>query len=99
VALGEHRRDDRGRVRTRGRGARADPRAGRTFSGNTTGYGGDNFIVNPTDSNVNALSTPNDIATSGSGSTEVTQDPGPTDAFNVQADDGDTWTIKVVAAA
>jgi hypothetical protein len=70
-----------------------------TFSGNTTGYGGDNFAADPTDSNVLALGTPNDIATTGSGSTEITQDPGPTDSFNVQADDGATWTLKVVAAS
>lgn len=70
-----------------------------TFDGNTTGFGGDNFIVNPTDSSVFTGSTPNDIATAGKGSTEITQDPGPTEAFNVQADDGATWTLKVVAAS
>jgi hypothetical protein len=70
-----------------------------TFNGNGDGYGNaGNFIAGLTDSSVLAFSLPNDIASSGSGSTEVTGDTG-TDSLNVQSEDGSTWTIKVIAAS
>lgn len=68
------------------------------FSGNTTGYGGDNFIMNDTDSNADSFSLPNVIQESGSGSTEVTGASG-TEVLNVQADQGCHWVVKVVAAS
>lgn len=57
--------------------------------------GGANFIISATDSNANALGLPNDIASSGSGSTEVTGASG-SESFNVQAIG--TWTITVKSA-
>jgi hypothetical protein len=68
-----------------------------TFSGNDAdgASGGDNFIISANDSGADALSLPNVIATSGSGSTEVTQASG-TESFNVQATG--SWTITVTSA-
>jgi hypothetical protein len=68
-----------------------------TFSGNDADgiSGGDNFIISATDSGADALSLPNAIATSGSGSTEVTDASG-TESFNVQATG--SWTITVTSA-
>jgi hypothetical protein len=68
-----------------------------SFSGNDTdgASGGDNFIISDTDSAAVALSLPNTIATSGSGSAEVTGASG-SESFNVQATG--TWTITVVSA-
>jgi hypothetical protein len=68
-----------------------------TFSGNDAdgASGGDNFIIDATDSGADALSLPNVIATSGSGSTEVTGASG-TESFNVQATG--SWTITVTSA-
>jgi hypothetical protein len=68
-----------------------------TFSGNDADgvSGGDNFIVSANDSGAEALSLPNVIATSGSGSTEVTDASG-TENFNVQATG--SWTITVTSA-
>lgn len=70
-----------------------------TFSGNDQqGDGGDNFIMSEDGGNdVNALSLPNVIQTDGSGNTGVTNDPG-AHTFNVQADDGSSWTVEVVSA-
>lgn len=68
-----------------------------TFSGNDTdgAPGGDNFIISDTDSVADALSLPNVIAPSGSGSTEVTGASG-VESFNVQATGN--WTITVTSA-
>lgn len=69
------------------------------FSGNGDGFGnGGNFIMSATNSAADVFSLPNDIASSGSGSTEVTGDSG-TDSFNVQAEDGSSWTVTIVAAS
>ncbi len=70
-----------------------------TFSGNDTQVpGGDNFIMQEDGgSDVNALSLPNVIQTSGQGSTGVTGDTG-SHSFNVTADQGSSWTIKVISA-
>lgn len=73
-----------------------------TFSNNdSSGDGGDNFIVNESTAgsgdDANALSLPNVIQTSGSGNTEVDGDTG-THTFSVQADQGASWTLKVVSA-
>jgi hypothetical protein len=57
--------------------------------------GGTNFAISTTDSNAMGLGLPNDIAASGSGSTEVTGASG-TESFNVQATG--QWTIKVISA-
>jgi hypothetical protein len=57
--------------------------------------GATNFAITATDSNATALGLPNDIAASGSGSTEVTGASG-VESFNVQA--AGSWTIKVVSA-
>jgi hypothetical protein len=69
-----------------------------TFSGNDAdgASGGDNFIISATDSGATALSLPNTIATSGSGSAEVTGAPG-SESFNVQATG--SWTITVTSAS
>lgn len=59
--------------------------------------GGTNFSISATDSNAFSGSLPDDIATSGSGSTEITGvTPGAAESFNVQATG--QWTIKVVSA-
>jgi hypothetical protein len=56
-----------------------------------------NFSISPTDRNAFEGDLPNDIATSGSGSTEITGvTAGHPESFNVQA--AGQWTIKVVAA-
>ena len=56
-----------------------------------------NFSISPTDQNAFEGDLPNDIATSGSGDTEITGvTPGHPESFNVQA--AGQWTIKVVAA-
>ena len=68
-----------------------------TFSGNADSFGGSNFIIDNTGSG-EGLGLANDIATSGHGSTEVTGGSG-TDSFNVQAADGSSWTLTVVAAS
>jgi hypothetical protein len=69
-----------------------------TFSGNDAdgAAGGDNFIISATDSSAEALGLPNTIATSGSGSTEVTEASG-VETFNVQATG--SWTITVTSAS
>lgn len=69
-----------------------------TFSGNDAdgSAGGDNFIIGVTDSSADALGLPNTIATSGSGSTEVTGASG-VETFNVQATG--SWTITVTSAS
>jgi hypothetical protein len=69
-----------------------------TFSGNDTDgvQGGDNFIIATTSTAGAGGDLPNDIATSGSGSTEITSDSG-TDSFNVQATG--SWTITVKSAS
>ena len=69
-----------------------------TFSGNDAdgASGGDNFIISANDSSAEALSLPNVIATSGSGSTEVTGASG-SESFNVQATG--SWTITVTSAS
>lgn len=56
---------------------------------------GSNFIITATDQGANGFGLPNDIQSSGSGSTEVTGASG-TESFNVQA--VGSWTIKVVSA-
>jgi hypothetical protein len=63
-----------------------------TYSGND----GSNFIISDTDNNANSLGLPNAIASSGSGSTEITDAAGDVESFNVQAQG--SWTIKVVSA-
>jgi hypothetical protein len=56
-----------------------------------------NFSISPTDQNALEGDLPNDIATSWSGSTEITGvTPDHPESFNVQA--ASQWTIKVVAA-
>lgn len=69
-----------------------------SYSGNVdpTIGGGTNFAITATDSSATALGLPNDIAASGSGSTEVTGASG-VESFNVQA--AGQWTIKVVSAS
>lgn len=57
--------------------------------------GATNFIISATDSNASALGLPNNIASSGSGSTEVTGASG-SESFNVQATG--SWTISVKSA-
>jgi hypothetical protein len=70
-----------------------------SFSGNGDGYGnGGNFIMAMPNADLLGMSLPNDIASGGSGSTEVAGDTNATDSFNVQAEDGSSWTVKVVAA-
>lgn len=70
-----------------------------SFSNNDQqGDGGDNFIMAATSQSVDTISLPNDIATSGHGSTEVTGDSG-SDSFNVQADDTASWTVTITAAS
>lgn len=70
-----------------------------SFSGNGDGFGnGGNFIMTAPNAGLGDMSLPNDIAGSGSGSTEVSGDTNATDSFNVQAEDGSSWTVKVVAA-
>lgn len=68
-----------------------------SYSGNSTGSGGDNFSISET-SGGGFGDLPNDIAVSGHGSTEVTNASG-TDSFNVQADASCSWTITVKSAA
>jgi hypothetical protein len=73
-----------------------------TFSGNDQqGDGGDNFIVDENTvgngQDANATDLPNVIQTSGNGNTGISDDAG-VHTFNVQADQGSTWTIKVVSA-
>jgi hypothetical protein len=73
-----------------------------TFANNDSqGDGGDNFIVNESTSGSgmddSALSLPNVIQTSGTGSTEVDGDAG-AHTFSVQADPTCNWTIRVVSA-
>jgi hypothetical protein len=65
----------------------ADPSAG----------GATNFSISATDPNAAGGNLPNDIATSGSGSTEITGvTPGDAESFNVQSTG--QWTIKVISA-
>jgi hypothetical protein len=66
-----------------------------TYSNNTQDGMATNFSFSDT-ANSFSGNTPNDIASSGEGSTEFTQVTATTDAFNVQAA-GD-WTITVTAA-
>ena len=68
-----------------------------TYSGNIDPQmgGANNFIINANDQSAMADGLPNDIAASGSGSTEVTGASG-VESFNVQATG--QWTIKVVTA-
>ena len=68
-----------------------------TYSGNVDPQmgGANNFIINANDQSAMADGLPNDIAASGSGSTEVTGASG-VESFNVQATG--QWTIKVVTA-
>jgi hypothetical protein len=71
-----------------------------TYSNNTDPSigGATNFSISATDPNAFGGSLPNDIATSGSGSTEITGvTPGDAESFNVQA--AGQWTIKVVSAS
>jgi hypothetical protein len=68
-----------------------------SYSGNSGGYGADNFNISLVGSQALALGLPNDIATSGSGTTEVTGDSG-LESFNVQAEGSATWSIKVLSA-
>jgi hypothetical protein len=67
-----------------------------SYSGNVnpTIGGGTNFAITATDSSAEGLGLPNDIAASGSGSTEITGASG-VESFNVQA--AGQWTIKVVS--
>lgn len=59
--------------------------------------GATNFSISATDPNASGGNLPNDIATSGSGSTEITGvTPGDAESFNVQA--AGQWTMKVVSA-
>jgi hypothetical protein len=69
-----------------------------SYSGNVdpTIGGGTNFAITATDSSAEGLGLPNDIAASGSGSTEITGASG-VESFNVQA--AGQWTIKVVSAS
>jgi len=67
------------------------------YSGNSDSYGGVNFIISATDSSALADALPNDIASSGKGSTEITgANPGAAESFNVQA--AGSWTITVTTA-
>lgn len=69
------------------------------YSGNnSSGDGGDNFSIQTTGSNGFSGDLPNDIATSGHGSTEITGDSG-SESFNVQADSTCNWTIAVTSAS
>jgi hypothetical protein len=72
-----------------------------SFSGNSDGYGnGGNFIAQLTQPGViGAMGLPNDIASSGHGSTEVDGDPSASEAFNVQSEDSSSWTVTVASAA
>jgi hypothetical protein len=55
-----------------------------------------NFSISPTDQNAFEGDLPNDIASPGAGSTEITGvTPGHPESFNVQA--AGQWTIKVAA--
>ena len=66
-----------------------------TYSGNGDSFGPSNFIMTEDGgSDFNSLSLPDDIASIGHGSTEVTNDSG-SHKFNVQSV-GD-WTVKVVS--
>lgn len=71
-----------------------------TYSGNTdTSFGGnspDNFSIQNTDDGYGNL--PNDIASSGHGSTEITSSTASTARFNVQANGNARWTITVKSA-
>jgi hypothetical protein len=68
-----------------------------SYSGNSDPSlgGASNFVIAATDSGAEALGLPNDIASSGSGSTEVTGASGD-ERFNVQATG--SWTITVKSA-
>jgi hypothetical protein len=59
--------------------------------------GGTNFSIQNTNSSALSTSLPNDIASSGHGSTEVTGGQG-TESFNVQSASGCQWTITVKTA-
>lgn len=69
-----------------------------SYSGNTDPSmgGGTNFSITDTNTNGMQGDTPNDVATSGSGSTEDTGMSG-AQSFNVQAT-GD-WSVQVISAA
>jgi hypothetical protein len=67
-----------------------------TYSNNFEDGTGSNFIINDTNNTGEAGNEPNDIAGSGSGSTEDTGMTG-SQSFNVQADGN--WTIKVISAS
>lgn len=69
-----------------------------SFSGNSSGDGGDNFIIDDVNQDGDAGDSANTIAVSGSGSTEDTQFTGK-QSFNVQADDGASWDITVESAS
>jgi hypothetical protein len=70
-----------------------------SFSGNDEqGDGGDNFVIQATDQQADALGLPNDIQTSGSGNTEITGASG-TESFNVTADQTCNWTITITSAS
>lgn len=66
-----------------------------SYSGNWDDGQGSNFIVTDNGSSLGALSLPNTIASSGSGSTEVTG-ANATDSLNVQAIGH--WTLTIRAA-
>jgi hypothetical protein len=68
-----------------------------TYWNNSDPYGASNFSISPTDNSAFGGNMPNDIASSGSGSTEITGATGNTDSFNVQA--VGSWTITVIAAS
>jgi hypothetical protein len=68
------------------------------FSGNSTGYGGDDFIIEAVSPSASTFGLPGEASVSGSGSTEITGDSG-TGAFNVQADEAASWTVTVTAAS
>jgi hypothetical protein len=73
-----------------------------TYSNNdSTGDGGDNFIVNENTAGSgqddNALSLPNDIQASGHGNTQIDGDTG-SHSFSVQADQSAVWTLTVKSA-
>jgi hypothetical protein len=67
------------------------------FSDNSDQYGNaSNFIMTEDGgSDLNAMTLPNDIQSAGTGSTEITDDPG-THTFDVQA--LGTWQVVVVSA-
>lgn len=70
-----------------------------SFSGNDEqADGGDNFAIQATDQQADALGLPNDIQTSGNGSTEVTGASG-TESFNVTADQTCSWSISITSAS